>query len=135
MSESFAERLSRFSPDAPGLDRDALLFAAGRASVRPKRIWPMLAAILAGCQLLTMAVLWPRAAAPIVSVELTAGESEREIRPADTLTSGEWTVYALNQRILYLELEDRQPSAAAGSMAPAEPPLHAWPGSIPDDLN
>ena len=34
MSEPFLERLSRFTPDAGGLDRDALLFAAGRA-LRP----------------------------------------------------------------------------------------------------
>ena len=32
MSESFLERLSRFTPDAGRLERDALLFAAGRRS-------------------------------------------------------------------------------------------------------
>ena len=30
MSEEFLERLSRFTPDAGGLNRDALLFAAGQ---------------------------------------------------------------------------------------------------------
>ena len=34
MSEPFAERLSRFTPDGGGLDRDALLFAARTRSVR-----------------------------------------------------------------------------------------------------
>ena len=32
MSESFIERLSRFTPDAGALDRDSLLYAAGRES-------------------------------------------------------------------------------------------------------
>ena len=47
MSEEFLERLSRFKPDAGGLDRDALLFATGRASARPNRGWVALAALLA----------------------------------------------------------------------------------------
>ena len=46
MSEPLAERLSRFTPDGSGLDRDALLFAAGRASARPNRRWVALAAAL-----------------------------------------------------------------------------------------
>ena len=39
MSEPILERLNRFTPDAGGLDRDALLFAAGResAAARPVR--------------------------------------------------------------------------------------------------
>ena len=37
MSEPILERLSRFTPDAGRLDRDALLFAAGRESARPNR--------------------------------------------------------------------------------------------------
>jgi hypothetical protein len=59
MSEPLAERLSRFTPDAGGLDRDALLFAAGRASARPGRRWMALAAALAASQVLTLALLWP----------------------------------------------------------------------------
>ena len=47
MSEPLAERLSRFTPDGAGLDRDSLLFAAGRASARPSRRWQALAAALA----------------------------------------------------------------------------------------
>jgi hypothetical protein len=40
-------RLARWRPDAAGLDPDAMLFAAGRASVRPsptRLIWPTVAA-------------------------------------------------------------------------------------------
>ncbi len=60
MSEPLAERLSRFTPDAGKLDRDALLFAAGRASARPGRRWMALTGALAASQLLTLLFLWPR---------------------------------------------------------------------------
>ena len=64
MSEEFLERLSRFTPDAGGLDRDALLFAAGRASARPNRGWITLAALLANTQILSLVLLWPRPTPP-----------------------------------------------------------------------
>jgi hypothetical protein len=60
MSESFLERLSRFTP-ASGLDRDALLFAAGRASARPSRPWMALGGTLAATQLVSLVLLWPHA--------------------------------------------------------------------------
>ena len=52
MSEPSLERLSRFTPDAGSLDRDALLFAAGRSSARPNRGWMTLASLLAVALLL-----------------------------------------------------------------------------------
>ncbi len=64
MSEPFLERLSRFTPDAGGLDRDALLFAAGRASARPNRRWITLATLLANTQILSLVLLWPRPMPP-----------------------------------------------------------------------
>ena len=39
MSEPIVERLSRFTPDAGRLDRDSLLYEAGRKSARPNRAW------------------------------------------------------------------------------------------------
>jgi hypothetical protein len=60
MSDPLVERLSRFTPNASGLDRDSLLFQAGRASVRPAHTWKAVAAALALCQLLTLAMLGPR---------------------------------------------------------------------------
>ena len=54
MSEPSLERLSRFTPDTGGLDRDALLFAAGRSSVRPARGWIALASVLTGTQALSL---------------------------------------------------------------------------------
>jgi hypothetical protein len=46
----FEKRLAGWHPTAAGLDADALLFAAGRASARPPRgrlVWPLLACALA----------------------------------------------------------------------------------------
>src|SRR5437870_974192 len=69
MSESLPERLSRFTPDAAGLDRDGLLFAAGRASARPNRRWLAMCGALAACQALTLGVwCWPRTEIPPASV-------------------------------------------------------------------
>lgn len=63
MSDSLPELLSKFTPSAGRLDRDALLFAAGRSSARPNRIWQGLTVMLAATQLLTFACVWQRAAA------------------------------------------------------------------------
>jgi hypothetical protein len=62
MSEPI-ERLSQFTPNIGKLDRDTLLFEAGRASARPNRRWQALAAALSGVQVLTLAFLLPHAAA------------------------------------------------------------------------
>src|SRR5438270_7884688 len=64
MSEPIVERLSRFTPDAGGLDRDSLLYAAGRASARPNRPWIALAAVLAVAQPLSLMLLWPHPVPP-----------------------------------------------------------------------
>src|SRR5262245_37160929 len=61
MSEPFLERLSRLTPDAGGLDRDALLYAAGCSSARPNRGWIALAGALAVSQVVSLFLLWPRA--------------------------------------------------------------------------
>jgi hypothetical protein len=67
MSESIVERLSKFTPDASGLDRDALLFAAGRNSVRPNHGWVTMASVLAATQALSLVLLWPRPNSPTSS--------------------------------------------------------------------
>jgi hypothetical protein len=64
MSEPNLERLSQFTPNAGGLDRDQLLFAIGRASALPNRVWMSLAAALACTQVLGLALLGPRTIAP-----------------------------------------------------------------------
>jgi hypothetical protein len=64
MSETFFERVSQFTPSAAGLDRDALLFAAGRASARPNRALIALATVLTSTQVLLFVFLWARPTAP-----------------------------------------------------------------------
>ena len=127
MSEPFAERLSRFTPDAGGLDRDALLFAAGRASVRPGRRWIVLAGALAASQLLTLLFLWPHtphqgadaprspfAPAPSVAVESPPLSSE----------SADPRAWAVNQRLL-TEPGDLPPPTGLDDLVPDDPPLRA----------
>ena len=69
MSEDVIGKLARFSPTAPGLDRDELLFRAGRASAPSARRWKVVAGVLALAQVGTAAawLAWP-APAPVVIV-------------------------------------------------------------------
>src|SRR5437879_2202531 len=74
--DPMTERLSRFTPNAAGLDRDAILFAAGRQSARSHRIWASLAGLLAISQGITLFALWPRsvevlAPTPVPTVQTT----------------------------------------------------------------
>jgi hypothetical protein len=120
MSESLAERLSRFTPGGK-LDRDALLFAAGRASARPGRRWRTVAGVLAASQLLTLVFLWPRTPPAVPSVPPAPPvivESPPSLAPVDP---GSWT---LNRRLLN-ELDDLPPPAASDSLVPDDPPLRA----------
>jgi hypothetical protein len=122
MSEPLAERLSRFTPDGSGLDRDALLFAAGRASARPGRRWKAVAGVLAASQLLTLVFLWPRTPVAVPSVSPTPPvaiePSSPSAAPADP---GSWT---MNLRILNA-LDDLPPPTASDSLVPDDPPLRA----------
>jgi hypothetical protein len=81
-----AERLARFTPDASALDRDALMFAAGRASVRTGRFWPCLAGLLAAAQAVTLTLLLterttppsPAASQPVAVVPVEPERAEAE---------------------------------------------------------
>jgi hypothetical protein len=121
MSEPFAERLSRFTPDGGGLDRDALLFAAGRASARPNRRWAALAAALAASQVLTLVSLWPAAKttapAPPAAFALP-GPSEGPPPPRGPSGLG-----VLSARLLASEGDWPPPPADEGPMIDPEPPL------------
>ena len=124
MSEAFLERLSRFTPDAGGLDRDALLFAAGRNSVRPNRGWAAVASLLAATQALSLILLWPRpnppaspgatsvANAPIPPRQLDPSLPEPFPRPPHELSA---------RRLLEPDLEARP--AGEITFVDQEPPL------------
>jgi hypothetical protein len=128
MSEPLLERLSRFTPDTGGLDRDALLFAAGRESARPNRGWMALASLLAGTQALSLAMLWPRPTPPAGGL---AGPVARVTAPTEALgppapeTSADPGLWSARHGLLGPEIVDRP----AGDMTfiESEPPLRAFP--------
>lgn len=133
--DPFLERLSGFTPDAAGLDRDALLFAAGRASARPSRRWQALAGTLAACQLLTLGLLlWPRPAPPtdeglpIFREPVAVQEADR---PPSTPAPG---ALALRDRLFAAEAKS-PPPLPADALLPAEPPLRAFGAPPPALLN
>jgi hypothetical protein len=133
MSESFAEQLSQFTPDGAGLDRDALLFAAGRASARPNRGWMALAGTLAACQVLTCVLFWPKAPATISFVrdDPSNGSMPEQIQPS---TPSEATEVRDLNGLAFVWKDGTLPTPApVESMAPQSPPLHAFDRSFLSD--
>jgi hypothetical protein len=134
MSEPLEERLSRFTPETTHLNRDALLFAAGRASVRPSRHWQILAGVLAASQLLTLVCLWPRAPlSPPHETSFVASESFRPNwtpMPAPKPDPSEWRVLRQRMQDAYM---DYSIPLGAEPMGPQDPPLRAF-GTTPGDL-
>lgn len=91
------DRLSRFTPNASGLDRDAILYAAGRRSARGAWAWKALAGLLAASQMVTLVVLWPRpnpVAAVVPPPPAVAPAPEAPAPPpsppGDVWTAGSW---------------------------------------------
>ena len=131
-----AKRLSQFTPDGTGLDRDAVLFAAGRASARPNRPWIALASLLAVSQLATLAVfLWPsntvlslpgRPTSPDRVVEPTVPPAPPPSTPREDV--GPWTLRQSN-----LMTEGNLPAPKPVDLGPSTAPLRAF-GEVPRDL-
>lgn len=111
------DSLSRFTPSLGDLDRDGLLFAAGRASARPDRKWPTIAALLAMSQALTLALLVagtptpPRPESPAEVFPVVPAESE----PPSPRIFRRWPS-ALDELPV--------PEPASADLMPDEPPLH-----------
>jgi hypothetical protein len=129
MPESLEQRLSRFTPDGSGLDRDALLFAAGRASARPGRRWMTLAGALAVSQLLTLALLWPRPAPPApVPAPAPSPAVAVEPPPPARETPALWV---LRDQAIATE-GNLPPPAPTESLARSDPPLRAFAAALLD---
>ena len=128
MAESFAEHLSHFTPDGSGLDRDTLLFAAGRASVRPKRGWSALACTLAASQFLTLVLFWPKAPATtnIVRDAPTAPSVREDFQPRSPREESE--LRALGSRAFAWADGIPPLSEPVISLVPESPPLRAFNG-------
>jgi hypothetical protein len=133
MSEPFLERLSRFTPDAGTLDRDAMLFATGRASARPNRGWITLAALLAGTQALSLVLLWPNAVPPRagspgqVATKPAPPRGARPSLPKPSVNPG-----LLSARRRWLESGPASPPDT-GNFVEGGPPLRAF-GSPPPSI-
>jgi hypothetical protein len=138
MSESFIERLSRFTPDAGGLDRDSLLYAAGRESARPNRPWIVLATALALTQPLSLMLLWPHPAPPAAYVHVPVVVMRA---PATTVTSGTADssdspgVWSARHSLLESEPEDIPVPVRAITFVESGPPLRAFGPPPPSILN
>ena len=116
------DRLARFTPSPAGLDRDALLFTAGRRSARGSRLWPAAAALLTLSQAVTLAALWPRE--PVVSpvASQAPAASVLELPPTSPPASEIWSLGSRSDVL-------QEPSTAApAEFVSAGPPLTA--GSI-----
>jgi len=125
MSEELTERLSRFTPAGGALDRDAVVFAAGRASARPSRRWVALAGGLAASQLLTLALLWPRPAAPggvPVAKSPPAVAPAPPAEPAPQPPAGSLAEWTLGQHAAEADLPPLRPVA---DLRPDAQPLRA----------
>ena len=133
MSEPLAESLSRFTPNAAELNRDALLFAAGRASVRPSRGWQAVAGVLAASQLLTFVCLWPRTPAPTPAPTATPYAASGPM-PEPAPRPDPSALQVLRQRMLESDL-DRSTPPSDEPLVPPDPPLHAFGNPPPSLLN
>ena len=132
MSEPIVERLSRFTPDAGTLDRDSLLYEAGRKSARPNRAWTVSTSLLAFTQVVSLVVLWPGMLPPTGERTLAVnGTPSRAVDPGATLeqlpsdVKDSHSLWAARRRFPESEL-DEQPAADAGPFVESEPPLRAF---------
>jgi hypothetical protein len=121
------DRLSRFAPNAPGLDRDAILFAAGRRSARGSWLWKAAVGLLAASQAVTLVVLWPAPATTISPVVPPAalGPAAQPEPPPPSPPSDVWTAGSQPDVLL------RSEPLAAIQFVPSGPPLTAR-STIPD---
>ena len=127
MSEPFLERLSRFTPDAGGLNRDALLFAAGQSSARANRGWMSLTALLACTQLLSLILLWPNPSRPgggTTANLASVPEWRATVEPAARDALANPGVWSARHSVLESELVDRPIDNL--TLIDSEPPLRAF---------
>jgi hypothetical protein len=134
MSEPFPERLSRFTPDAGKLNRDLLLFEAGRSSVRRNRGWATAAILLAASQFFSLLLLWPYprpmpsglSVAQVESPSSWTTSDRSETREA--LADGSWSRL---DRLPELQVEARTEGDL--TLIDSGPPLRAF-ASLPSSL-
>ncbi len=133
MPEPIEDRLSRLTPAAGGLDRDALLFAAGRRSAPPARRWQALSAVLAAAQVVTLLLLWPRPAPPVAPAPKPPAVAPEDVAPPGSGPEGS-EMWLLRRQILR-DPDGRLARSDPLEVAPDRPPLRAFGGptrALPD---
>lgn len=131
------DKLTRFTPAAGSLDRDELLFRAGRASARPNRGWKAATAGLAASQAVMLAV-WvagpPQRSAPATEPVRAATRESKPVpvpqppAPPPVSPGAEPSSYLVLSRDWGGEPPTR-PAPAGPATGQGEPPLTArWRG-------
>jgi hypothetical protein len=127
MSEPILERLNRFTPDPGGLDRDALLFAAGRSSARPNLRWKTLAALLGGTQALSLVLLLVHPTRPAGGLSMPVAALPAPplaLEPRATESVANPGIWSARHRLDESEPEDRPTDTL--TLIDSEPPLRAF---------
>jgi hypothetical protein len=138
MPEPFIERLSRFTPDAGGLDRDALLFAAGHGSARPNRTWIALAAALAVSQAVSLVLLWSPAAPSAASLTAPPAAMPPPLPTPESpapASSDDSSLWLARHSLLESDRDDRPAPSRSGTFVDGGPPLRAFATPPPSILN
>lgn len=126
MPEDLTNTLRQFTPTLP--DRDALLFAAGRASARPAPLWKMLCGLLAVSQVAMLMFLLSRPSGTVNALTVPVDNSGDD--SATPFTPDPYSYITLSKSA---DLE--QPCTPGGPVDPqrSSPPLKAgWRGELPN---
>jgi hypothetical protein len=126
MSEDFLERMSRFTPDAGDLNRDLLLYEAGRRSARPNRGWMTAASLLAASQAVSLVFLLSPARPLPSGLTVVRGIPAAEPPAHEQVTSaldhpGVWSA-----RHKLAELDAEMRPAGDVTLIESGPPLRAF---------
>jgi hypothetical protein len=120
-------RLSSWQPNKEGLDTDAMLFAAGRASVRPgpaRFAWPALTTLLTGsCLVLGLWLVVERNERMVLAAQLQEHPPAPTANPAPP--PAVYTVPAESP-----EPDDLSPNSYLASRRALEKGLDAWPSRL-----
>jgi hypothetical protein len=126
MSEDVTKKMTQFTPTLP--DRDALLFAAGRASARPSPMWKMLSGMLAISQV-AMVAYWLARPSALVNTLTNPVDTTVDDSPTP-FTPDPYSYIALSKSA---DLELPRMSSDGVDTIRSSPPLKAgWRGELPN---
>lgn len=117
MPEDVIAKLGQFTPTS-GLDRDELLFRAGRASAPSPRIWKVVAAIFAVAQIVTAVtwIAWPAQEPTIVRVPVVSPVIESlDPVPSPTEKPGANSYFVMSRSLSDGRLPTPEPSGGSSS--------------------